>query len=76
MAVVAADEEQKGMRRLRGGGCGETFDFSDREASTTVDLTKRLIHSDSKGVFEGKGEELGWRSVSWSPGEGHRFRLG
>jgi len=46
--------------RLRGGGRGETLDLSDREASTTVDLTKRLIHSDSKGVPEGgKGEERG-----------------
>lgn len=27
VAVVVADEEQKGIMRLRGGGCGETTRF-------------------------------------------------
>lgn len=48
--VVAEDGEQKGTR-LRGGMAAvarpSTFQIV-REASTTVDLTKRLIHSDSK----------------------------
>jgi len=79
VAVVVADEEQKGnkhtsawWRRLwrdntrRGVGEKRPFPstFSDRRASTTVDLTKRLIHSDSKRVFVRKGEGLGWLSMS------------
>jgi len=52
--VVAENGEQKGRHasaRARGGMAAvarpSTFQIV-REASTTVDLTKRLIHSDSK----------------------------
>jgi len=52
--VVAENGEQKGTRLrvcARGGMAAvarpSTFQIV-REASTTVDLTKRLIHSDSK----------------------------
>jgi len=61
VAVVVADEEQEGRQacvRLRGGGCGGTFDRHLRSGGVDDSgFDKKLIHSDSKGVPEGREEE-------------------